>query len=216
MKKLLLFLFVLITSTAIQAETKSMRDSLKHEIRIGVGDQLFESLNFHKTRGKGSLTTDGYWKATDHYRYSQHWFAEYQYRVNHWFGAGAMFDGSGVVWDEIYCNNYGQEIFRNKNHNFYNFVIMPKVRFSYLWHKYVSMHSGFGVGLNVNGGSEIDAYGKKTICSLAIDVTLVGVNVGYKNWFGAVDLGLLIAMKNQNTIFMLGSKMVSASVGYRF
>lgn len=200
-----------------KAEDKACRDTLKHEVRVGWGDQMWETMNFHETRGRGSLTPDGmYWKRQEHYRYTQHWFAEYQYRVNKWFGVGGMFDGSGVLWDDVYRDNSGEEVTRSRDHNFYNLTIMPTVRFSYLWTKYVSMHSGLGIGLNINGGSEPDPYGKYTLCSMAVDVTLVGVAVGYEHWFGTVDFGGLFAMNGQNQVFMFGSKIIRASIGYRF
>jgi len=213
----LLAFWMLWCTVPVLAETREMRDSLRHELRLGWGDQLFETLNYYPNRGRGMLTSDNQWLRTCNYRYTQHLFLEYQYRVNHWFGAGGMLDCSAVVWDtKSYNFDYNQQLGFSNDHCFYNVVLMPTLRFSYLYTKYVSMHSGLGVGLNINGGTEVDAYGHHTVCAPVLNLTLVAVTVGYKHWFGAVEFGGMYSLLNQNQVFMFGSRLITASVGVRF
>ena len=80
-----------------QAENWGGRSSRKHEVRIGWGDQMFEKLVWQNPQYIiSNMPETASYKYKEHYRYSQHWFAEYQWRVNQWFGLGAMVDASGI------------------------------------------------------------------------------------------------------------------------
>lgn len=201
----------------LMAEDKESRATTPNEIRIGWGDQHFEHLVWHASPRPANTLPDNYTATySERYRYSQHWFVDYQYRLNHWFSFGGIFDGSGVVWDNVTRNGKGEEVSRDKNHSLYNLVIMPSVNFTYLHHQYVSMYFGLGIGMDINGGTEKEPSGKKTVCSMAADIRLIGISANYKNWFMAVDMGAMVAMNGGQHIYLLGSRLFTASVGVRF
>ena len=189
----------------------------RHEVRIGWGDQLFESLMWHNptnimTKRPSSET----YLYKEDYRHHQHLWAEYQYRVTHWFSYGGMIDMSEVGWDDVTRNGAGLEVSRSKNHYFYNVVLMPTVRFTYFFHENVNLYSGLGVGLDINGGTEKNAFGKKTEVGAAVNITLIGVSANYDRWFWTVDFGGMYALQNTNKIYMASSRIINVGFGARF
>lgn len=186
------------------------------EISLGWGDQGFEMLAWHqKYNPQPSVPEGTILNYSDNYRYTQHWFVNYQYNIKDWLGVGGMVDVSGVLWDEV-TRNGSVETSRSRNHNFYNIAVMPAVRFSYCNRKYVSLHSGIAAGLNINTGSEIDLKNRKTALAPAVYINAFGVKAGYKMVFASVDLGAMISLENTSYIYMLGSRMLSISVGVNF
>ena len=218
MKKKSIFCLLLLSFAVFaQAENKWESVDRPHEIRVGWGDQLFETLMWHKPTGViTSMPTT--WQKTYHenYVYSQHVWVEYQYRVKPWVSIGGMMDGSGVKWDEVTRDGTGAEVGRDKNHNFYNIVIMPTVRFTYFHHPNVNLYSGLGVGLDINGGTETNAKGRHTDVGAAVNITVFGVSANYKQFFTAVDFGGMSALKNMNCVFLASSRMINVSLGMRF
>lgn len=212
---LLLFSFTLLS--VVHAETRIDRAAMHHELRVGWGDQIFETLAFHQPT---SLVTTGstsqFFNYKENYHYSQHFFAEYQYRLNSWFGAGALLDGSGVTWDGTTRNGLGEEVDRNPGQYFYNIVVMPTIRFTYLHHPYVDLFSSLGAGACINGGTEEDAHGHHTAVAPAFNITLLALSVNYKRFFTTVDFGGMYSLLNANTIFMAKSRMFAVSLGVRF
>lgn len=200
------------------AESRRQRDSLRHEVRVGWGDQMFERLVWQNPQYIVRNMPEE-WSQTgkEHYRYSQHWFAEYQWRVNRWFGLGATVDCSGVVWDNVTRNGLGNETGRERGQNFWNLTMMPTCRFTWFNSQYVSLYSSLGAGLGINGGTETDARGRHTLCGLALDIALVGVTVDWKSWCVFAEVGGLSSVRNvKTTVFMLGSRMISVGAGFRF
>ena len=200
------------------AESREHRDSTRHEVRIGWGDQMFEKLIWQRPQYIISNMDESYSKTyREHWRYSQHWFAEYSWRVNRWFGLGAMMDASGCTWDEVTRNGLGAETARSKGHDFWNITLMPTFRFTWFNSQYVSLYSSLGAGLGINGGSEGDAKGRHTLCGLALDLALVGMTVDYDDWCVFAEVGGLSSIRNiKTTVFMLNSRIISLGVGYRF
>ncbi len=189
----------------------------RNEVRIGWGDQLFESLVWHNpTSITMTMPASVTYEYKERYRHNQHIWAEYQYRFNHWFSLGGMLDVSEVGWDRVTRNGQGVELARNKNNYFYNLAFMPTVRFTYFHHDYVNIYSGLGIGMDINGGTEVDGNGKHTAVGAAVNLTLVGVSANYKRWFCAFDFGGMYALKNANAIYMLKSRMLNFSIGARF
>ena len=218
---LLLFIMCAVVVTAY-AETRHERDSLRHQVRIGWGDQMFESMMWQVTDPVYVYPKTNYLDPADvtqsrkeNFRYFQHWFAQYEYRFNRWFGLGFMFDFSGVDWQTVTRDGYGNVINTSDRHNFYNLVMMPTCNFTYLNHKYISLYSGIGIGLNVNTGTETDIYGKNTNYAAAINLTLIAVSANYQRWFWNVELGGLYSMAGQNNVYMLASRMFTVSLGVR-
>lgn len=213
----ILFSAVMLFPVALSGESRSSRDSLKHEVRIGWGDQMFEHLVWSNPQYIISNMPESYIrKYNERYRYSQHWFAEYQWRVNKWFGLGAMVDASGCVWDEVTRNGLGNEIERLKNRNFWNLTVMPVLRFTWLNCNSVSFYSSLGAGLGVNGGTETDYLGRHTLCGVAVDIALVGMTADWGKWFASAELGGLYSIRGITQVFLCNSRMISVGVGYRF
>ncbi len=191
-----LFLVALCWATLpAYALTKHETDSLRHEVRLGWGDMLFETAVWHSTRH------------TDDYRYTGHLFAEYQYHPKSWLSVGMIADYEQVLW---------RQLDDNSQHTFYNIGLLPTVRFTYYFHEYVNLYSALFVGLNVNGGSDRDFRNRLVACAPAFGITALGVSVGKAHWFGAVEIGGLNALVSKDEIYMVGSRLFTASVGYRF
>lgn len=216
-----------VARQSMHSDIRSIRDSVRkdlcemarkhpHQLRIGWGDQMFETLVWYN-QTYSTLYPESYiGQYEERYRYAQHWFAEYQYRVRYWFSAGAVVDYSGVIWDKVRRNGKGEEVGRDKNCNFHNIAIMATARFTYLHSKYVSLYSGLGAGVNINTGTETDYRDRKTAIAPALSLTVLGMNVGNEQWFGAVEFGGLYSLMNIHEVYMLGSRMFTVSVGHRF
>ena len=212
---------------SVRQDIRDYRDSIRderrrickenpHEVRIGWGDQLFETLVWYNQPHPTIYPESYKGQYEERYRYTQHWFAEYQYRIRYWVNVGAMIDYSGVVWDKVHRNGIGEEVSRKKNCNVHNIAIMATARFTYMHSKYVLLYSGLGAGLNINTGSEIDYRGRKTVLAPALNLTVLGMSVGNEKWFGAVEFGGLYSLMNMNEVYLAGSRMFTLSVGCRF
>lgn len=201
----------------LHAESKEQREARKHEVRIGWGDQMFEKFIWHNPQYIVNTMQDtDMLPYKENYRYTQHIFAEYQYRLKSWLGLGLMFDGSAVLWDNTLRNGKGSLVKTEGKQYFANLAIVPTIRFTYFNWKYISMHSGLGIGMNINTGTETDGYGKHTVACPAINLNLFGASFNYEQWFAAVELGGLYALKGAQECYMLNSKLVSVSIGIRF
>ena len=213
----MLLIALLGQTQALFAENDLAYMQHHHEIRIGWGDQLFESLIWHNpTSVITNMPASSTYSYKEQYRYHQHLWAEYQYRFTHWFGLGGMVDVSEVGWDMVNRDGTGKELNRNKNNYFYNIVIMPTIRFTYFHHENVNIYSGLGLGMDINGGTETDGKGRHTVVAPAINFALVGISANYDRWFIAFDYGGMYALTNINHIYMAKSRMLNLSIGARF
>ena len=70
--------------------------------------------------------------------------------------------------------------------------------------------------MDINGGSEKDGRGRKTVAGAAMNITLFGVSANYDRWFMTVDFGGMFALRDANTIFMASSRMINVGLGARF
>ena len=216
-KKFYILIVLCCLSLSAISEERWAYIQMQNELRIGWGDQLFESLMWHNpTSIATTMPTD--WRRTYHedYRHMQHLWIEYQWRFYEWLSFGAMMDGSGVDWFDVTRNGAGTEIDRSGRKYFYNLVFMPTVRFTYFFHEYVNIYSGVGLGLDINGGTELDAKGKNTAVGAALNITALGISANYDRWFMAVEFGGMTALQNMNVIYMAASRMISCSIGARF
>ncbi len=201
----------------LNAETRIDRVYWSHEVRVGWGDQLFETLMWNKPAHIVNTLPASYNETYhENYRYYQHLWAEYQYRINDWFSGGGMLDLSGVSWDDVMRNGTGTEIARDAGHYFCNAVLMPTVRFTYLHHEYVNLYSGLGLGMGINTGTEKNSRGHRTDVGAAFNITLIGLSVNYQRWFVSVEGGGMYSLKNLNTIFLVSSRIISVGIGARF
>ena len=129
----LMLLFV-VPAVAQENNTAKLRKEKKvylpvnqhNEMRIGWGDMMFETLVWHEKKLLPGMNGDIYLK---NYRYTQHWFAEYLYRVNFWFGVGGMLDYGGVYWDKVERDAAGKELGKPNTAWFANISVMPVLRF---------------------------------------------------------------------------------------
>ncbi|MEE1254114.1 MAG: hypothetical protein UHJ11_03560 [Paludibacteraceae bacterium] len=218
MKNKIFFLLLLCSIAVVgSAENKWTHITQRNELRIGWGDQLFESLIWHNPTSIITTMPDSYQQVyKENYSYNQHVWMEYQWRFTHWFSLGAMVDFSHVGWDEVTRNGKGAELNRKEEQFFYNAVIMPTIRFTYFHHENVNFYSGLGIGLDINGGTETNALGNHTDVGAAINLTVFGISANYQRWFWTVDCGGLYALKNMNTIFLMSSRIVNVGMGVRF
>ena len=212
-----IFLCLFCFSISLFAEGKWAYLNRRHEMRIGWGDQLFESLMWHNPLYRVKTMPASY-RQTYHedYHHYQHIWVEYQQRYKGWFSYGAMVDISFVDWDDVTRNGRGVEVSRDKNHYFYNLVIMPTIRFTYYHHEYVNIHSGLGFGMCINGGTEKNGKGDKTDVGAAVNFTVLGFSFNYDRWFWTVEFGGMYALRDFNTIFMASSRMINVGFGARF
>lgn len=214
-------IYILIALLALalngMAEEKWAYLNMRNEMRIGWGDQLFESLMWHNPTSIVTTMPDT-WSQTYHenYRHNQHLWLEYQYRFKEWFSFGVMADVSEVGWNDVTRNGAGVEIRRSERKYFYNFVLMPTIRFTYYHHPFVNIYSGLGFGMDINGGTERNMYADKTDVGMAVHVTALGISANYNRWFMAFDFGGMTALKDKNTVFMAVSRIMSFSLGARF
>jgi hypothetical protein len=203
----------------MHSDIRSLRDSVRqdlcdmarrrpHLLRVGWGDQMFETLIW---RDLG----DQHYFPDENFRYTQHWFVEYLYRLNYRYSFGLLMDYSGVIWDSVLRDGRGNVLEREMNKSFHNITIVPTVRFSYYRHEYVSLYSAIGAGLNINTGTELDYKGRKTAVAPAINITLFGVCAGKGRWYGALEVGGMLSFNSAEEVYMLGSRIMTASVGVR-
>ena len=111
-----------------KAELRKKRHVLNwhNELRIGWGDQIFETLMWHNpTNIITTMPTE--WRRTYHeeYKYRQHLWLEYQYFITHWFSAGGMMDLSEVGWTDVTRNGKGDIVAKSDRKYFYNVVATP-------------------------------------------------------------------------------------------
>ena len=215
--KITIFIALCLVCLTANAETKWDHLTWRNEIRLGWGDQLFESLMWHNPTSIVTTMPVSYERTyRENYRHNQHLWLEYQYRFKHWFSLGGMMDMSEVGWDEVTRNGAGTELSRNGRQYFYNLVIMPTIRFTYLYHPNVNLYSGIGIGLDINGGTEVNGKGHHTDIGTAVNFTVIGLSANYQRWFFTIDFGGMYALKNANTIFMASSRIINVGVGAPF
>lgn len=214
-----LVIWILLCGLGMSAAAENTWDHInnRNELRIGWGDQLFESLVWHNPKGYFVTMPDTYErKYHEDYRYHQHLWAEYQWRFESWYSLGAMIDMSEVGWDDVVRDGTGREIRRSMGHYFYNMVLMPTMRFTYFHREYCNLYSGFGIGIGINGGTETDAWGRYTDIGAAVNLTILGFSANYDRWFCCVDIGGLTSLKNKDTIFLAMSRIFNVGIGVRF
>ena len=211
---------------SIRQEIKTFRDSVRyvrrhaydaipHDLRIGWGDQLFETMLWNSKGYYTDMPSDYQAWYEENYRYTQHCFVDYMYSVNYWYSFGLLVDYSGVIWDQVLRDGRGKVKDRLENRAFHNIAIIPTVCFSYFHHEYVSLYSSFGVGVNVNMGTELDYKDRKTAVAPVVNISLIGLRVGKGRWYGALEVGGMISLNSTDEIYMLGSRLLTASIGVR-
>ncbi len=191
-------------------------DIVRHELRVGWGDMMFETVAFrnspsHSWGNPDALSADYRVKEKHNHTYSGHIFADYHYNVLRWLAVGMQMDFEAICWRETEYNRYHNATSETVYMRNYNLCFLPSVRFTYLHSKWVSLYSGLSVGMLV----AFDNQHNKEVAP-AINLNLIGMTVGNRHWFGTVELGLLNSFKNANKIYMAGSRIISVGLGYKF
>ena len=198
------------------AETKDSRSSMRHELRLGWGDQIFESLVWHNPTYI-ITTMPQTWTQTyqEDYKYLQHVWAEYQYHLSKWFSFGGMADFSSVLWTDVTRDGTGRKTASGKGKDFWNLALMPTMRCTWFHRPHVNLYSGLGMGFGINGGSEANVKGKRTDAGVAANLTLVGISVNRGRYFCSFDIGGLSSLKDTDTIFLAESRIFNLGIGVR-
>lgn len=192
-----------VSLSAAEKKSEVAWDGRLHELRIGWGDALFEEAEKYEFPAIGRPNIEP--------RYlTGHLFCEYQYSWNRWCSTGMQLDYEQMGWHDKRENP-------RREHNYWNVTILPTVRFTYYRHPWVSLYSGIGIGMTINGGTEKDLVSKKTtVLYPNLNLNLFAVQVGQKGFFGTFELGAMFSLLGGNNIVMAGSRLMSVSVGYRF
>lgn len=181
----------------------------RHEVRLGIGDMMFETLIWHDNEHKpysGIEDTD--------FVHTPHFSAEYSYNLLKRLSIGLIFDFQYTGWNRSVYKRY--TLTSSSRENFYNIALLPTLRFNYFRRPHVGLYSAISAGMDINGGSEKDGFGRNTVCCFAADVRLLGLRAGGGNWWGFVEFGALAAMQNSNIIYMMGSELIRAGLSCKF
>ncbi len=187
----------------------------KHEVRIGWGDMMFETMAFHSSPIHSwpdplTIAPDYTIDEKHDYRYTGHIFVEYQYSLLRWLSLGMQADMEGIYWKETTYDRFHNAVSRNKQIDNYNIALMPTIRFTYFHSEYVNLYSGIGIGLNIAFDNQNTV---KT--ATAFHINLFSVQAGKDHWWGTIEYGALNAVNGANNIYMLSSRILSASIAYK-
>lgn len=166
----------------------------RHQVSLGWGDMLFETLAFHPSQTPMDPN------ARTKYGYTGHLFADYSFRWTRRVSVGAQLDFQGIFWSE--------KSFRSRN---FDLTLLPTARFFWMDKPMVRLYSGLGAGL-------LMAFDNARHFELApaVNLNFLSVQIGKGPWCGTVEWGMLSALTNFNNIYMLGSRILSFSVNYRW
>ena len=180
------------------------QDSLSHQVRFGWGDMLFETLTFHP-----GISAEG--RRMHDFGYTGHIFAEYRYQFTKVVGFGVQADFESIFWKETECDPYWQPIGETVPVRNYNLCILPTVQFTYFRKEWVNLYAGLGFGALIafDNAHKVEA-------APAFDLTLLGIWMGKDHWGATLEIGGLNALLDAHKIYMLGSRMVSVSLTYRW
>ncbi len=214
-QKAVIFIMLLLCAGGSTARTKEEVMARPYEIRVGWADQLFEQV-FWRNEIPYVMAESQSRVYKQNYRYKQHYWAEGQYSLAPWFSAGLMIDHSCVHWDNVTINGAGQELARKKDQRFYNIIMMPSVRVTYMHRTHLEIYSELGLGFDLNGGTERNEKGRRLSLGYGYDFRPIGVRYNYKATFISADLGGAFAMRNSDHVFLAMGRIMSVSVGFTF
>ena len=206
---ILLFVCSLVPLVS-RAETKETRSAQKHEVRIGYGDPMYETMRWKDEPNKLGVPMN----ARQNYRYTGHIYGEYMYRVNSWLGVGGQLDFGATMFDynSYQLDDKGNQFLASSDYRyFYDVCVMPAVRFTYYHHEWVNLYSGVQLGVGIHGD-----YRSRSEVGCAFGITALGVSVGRNHWFGTAEFGGISNMQSLTAIYLLWTKWFNVSVGYRF
>lgn len=213
MKRILLVVCILAAAFVAGAQPAS-DFSMRHQVRIGWGEALFETLTFGNTKphiypNPQALPESFSINERFNSYCTGHFFFEYGYRLTKLVRLGGQIDAEGIFWEEGNFDRNHKLIGTGTKVRNYNIVVMPTVRLEYMHKHIVTLYSGAGAGVLV----ALD-NAKGSAVSPALNLNLVGVQLGWGHWSGGIELGLMVALSGGNQVYMLGSRLVSFSLNY--
>ena len=90
------------------------------------------------------------------------------------------------------------------------------MRFNYFQREHFGIYSSIAPGLDINGGSETDCFGRHTLAGAAVDLRLVGLTAGAGHHWGFIEFGMMASLKDPDHIFLFGSQLIKIGYSYKF
>lgn len=209
----------LAVSVQLNAQTKDVTSEFsRHEVRLGVGDMLFETMIWHNQVHKSYAGSPAgiLYPEKRNYRYLPHISGEYSYHLLPWMSLGCALDFQQTYWRTEYFNSADDRVKESVKENFFNLCILPMIRFNYFRREHVGLYSALAVGMDINGGTEKNGRGQKMVVGAALDLRPIGVIFGAEHYWGYVELGCLNALKSKDEMFLLCSEIVRIGLSYKF
>lgn len=209
----------LAVSVQLDAQTKDVTSEFsRHEVRLGVGDMLFETMIWHNQVHKSYVGSPAeiLYPEKRGYRFLPHISGEYSYHLLPWMSLGCALDFQQTYWRTEYFNSADDRVKESVKENFFNLCILPTIRFNYFRREHVGLYSALAVGMDINGGTEKNGRGQKTVVGAALDLRPIGVIFGAEHYWGYVELGCLNALKSKDEMFLLCSEIVRIGLSYKF
>lgn len=209
----------LAVSAQLDAQTKDVTSEFsRHEVRLGVGDMLFETMIWHNQVHKSYAGSPAeiLYPEKRGYSFLPHISGEYSYHLLPWMSLGCALDFQQTYWRTEYFNSADDRVKESVKENFFNLCILPTIRFNYFRREHVGLYSALAVGMDINGGTEKNGRGQKTVVGAALDLRPIGVIFGAEHYWGYVELGCLNALKSKDEMFLLCSEIVRIGLSYKF
>lgn len=178
-------------------------------LQVGVGDMLFETAVWSATVPKPGMTN-----LRENVGCTPHICLNYCCNLTDWFSIGWEMDFQHTNWDSV-TRDAESKVTATTRENFFNLCLAPVLRFDYCRKEHFGMYSSIAAGIDVNGGSQTDEFGRKTVVGISADLRLIGLRAGAGRWWGFIDAGCLAGMRDRDHIFMLGSSLVRAGLEIR-
>ena len=125
---------------------------------------------------------------------------DYRYQLSKLIGLGVQTDFQGIFWKE------GTAPSDN-----YDLSILPTIRFTYYRSEWVELYAGAAVGLMLAFDNARRLEAAPVVC-----LNPFGVQFGKGAWTGSAEIAPLTALSGSNKIYMLGSRIFSLSINYRW
>ncbi|MBR4826466.1 MAG: hypothetical protein IKZ91_01105 [Bacteroidales bacterium] len=197
------------TAAAAAGDGSSVR---RHTFRLGWGDMMFETAAYYPTvphifENPSAVPESFRTKENFSNWYTGHIFADYLYSLNDFLSVGGQVDFEALGWKSGWFDRNHIMVEEAPDVRFYNVVVMPQVRLTYLHKDVISVYSGLGAGVLLSFAQNLEL-------SPALYVNLAGVRLGRGPWSGSVDLGLLNALSSLDKVYMIASRVISVSINY--
>ena len=209
-KKHLCLLAAALALAALEATAQG-----RHELRLMLGDMACETVLYHNEPHRIYTGTARSFTEDNGYGYTPHYGFSYTFKISSHFAAGVLLDCQNTWWTRTVYDGSDTPLSSSSEH-FYNFSLLPTLRFTYVEKNNWNLYSALMAGLAVNCGSETDYKGRSTVAGLGVGFTFLGAGYRWGNWGAAAELGMLSALQDTHTLFMVGTRLLSIGVSYNF